>query len=53
MRSRVAIEVRKGWIMGGLGLALLAAMLLWAWQDGGERPLDRLEAPAMLPKVGQ
>lgn len=49
----MAIDVRKGWILGGLGLALLAAMLLWAWQDGGERQLDRLEAPAMLPKVGQ
>lgn len=49
----MAIEVRKGWMFGGLGLALLAATLLWAWLDGGERPLDRLEAPAMLPKVGQ
>jgi HAMP domain-containing protein len=49
----VAVEVRKGWMLGGLGLALLAAMLLWAWQDGGERPLEPIEAPAMLPKVGQ
>jgi hypothetical protein len=49
----VASEVRKGWIYCGLGLALLAAMLLWAWQDGGERRLQPIEAPAMLPKVGQ
>jgi len=48
----VAIDVRKGWILGGLGLALLAATLLWAWQDGGERAPMPMSAPAMLPKVG-
>jgi len=53
MRSRVAIEVRKGWMFGGLGLALLAGLLGWAWLDGGERALAPMSAPAMLPKVGQ
>lgn len=52
MRSQVAIDMRKGWIMGGLGLALLAALLLWAWQDGGERAPAPMSTPAMLPKVG-
>jgi len=45
--------VHKGWIFGGLGLVLLAALMLWAWHDGGERPLQKMESPAMLPKVGQ
>ncbi len=39
-------------MLGGLGLALLAALLGWAWHDGGERPLTPMSAPAMLPKVG-
>jgi hypothetical protein len=40
-------------MLGGLGLALLAGLLAWAWNDGGERPLAPMSAPAMLPKVGQ
>lgn len=48
----MAIEVRKGWMFGGLGLALLVAILLWSWQDGGERALQPVEAPAILPEIG-
>ncbi len=39
-------------MIAGGGLAVLCLVLGWAWYDGGERPLSRMEAPAMLPKVG-
>jgi hypothetical protein len=32
---------------------LLAAVLGWAWADGGERPLSPQTAPAALPGAGQ
>ena len=51
-RVRVGFVVRKGWLMAAAALALGAALLVWAWIDGGERPLSPLNAPAMLPKVG-
>ncbi len=40
-------------MLGGVAMVLLAALVLWAWRDGGQRPLVPMEAPAMLPKVGQ
>ncbi len=30
---------------------LLAAVLGWAWQDGGLRPLTPQSEPALLPQV--
>lgn len=40
--------MRNGLLIGGLVLAL-ALTLGWAWRDGGERPLQELSAPAVLP----
>ena len=41
----------KGALIGGGAVLALAAVLGWAWQDGGERPLAELEAPALLPRI--
>ncbi len=48
----MASEIRKGWTFAVAGLAMLAAVLGWAWHDGGKRELAPMSAPAMLPKVG-
>lgn len=52
-RARVAVEVRKSWMVAGAGLVSLCALLGWAWHDGGARPLRALAVPAMLPQVGR
>ena len=44
--------MRKGWLFAAAALLLVGTLLLWAWRDGGERPLSPHSAPAMLPKVG-
>ena len=49
----MALGYRRGWVWGAVVLALIAAVLGWAWNDGGERPITAMSAPAMLPKVGQ
>ena len=49
----MAVEVRKSWMIAGVGLALLGAALGWAWFDGGVRPLSAQTPPAMLPQVGR
>ena len=36
-------------IMGGLVVAALSALLVWAWRDGGIEPVRPISAPAMLP----
>lgn len=51
-RARVGFVMRKGWLIGGAAVLLLSVLLLWAWLDGGERPLSPHSAPAMLPRVG-
>ena len=49
----MAVDVRKSWMIAGVGLALLCALLGWAWFDGGARPLSAQVQPAMLPLVGR
>ena len=49
----MAVELRKIWLCAGAGLALLAGLLGWAWQDGGVRALTPQSAPALLPPVGR
>ncbi|GAA4766309.1 hypothetical protein GCM10023306_10180 [Novosphingobium ginsenosidimutans] len=47
-RQRVAVSMRKGWLV----LALAAAALLgWAWHDGGEVPQRLIAQPVTLPGV--
>lgn len=48
----MALNRRKSVMMVAAAL-LLAAVLAWAWADGGERPLAPLSAPAMLPGGAQ
>ena len=38
-------------MIGGGALLLLAAVLGWAWYDGGLRPQRLIETPAMLPGI--
>ena len=41
---------RKGWIWIVVAL-VLAAVLAWAWIDGGERPIRPIEEPVPLPET--
>lgn len=34
-------------------VAVLLAMLVWAWWDGGERPLEPIVEPVQLPEGWQ
>ena len=52
-RVRVAVEMRKSWMIAAAGLAALGLLLGWAWSDGGLRPLSQLSVPATLPPVGR
>jgi len=47
----VALRMGRGVMMGGGALLLLAAVLGWAWYDGGMRPQHLIETPAMLPRI--
>ncbi len=49
----MAVEFRKSLVIAGVGMALLCALLGWAWLDGGARPLSAQTEPAMLPQVGR
>ncbi len=44
----MALNRRKSVLMV-VAAIVVAAGLVWAWVDGGERPLAPLSAPAMLP----
>jgi hypothetical protein len=48
----VAVIGRKSMVGLVAGLAL-AAVLGWAWHDGGEVPLSPHSTPAMLPGLGR
>jgi len=39
---------RKAWI-GTLAAIGLAALLAWAWIDGGERSIEPIEVPVTAP----
>lgn len=47
-KARVAFDRRKS-IGLMAGVAVLAAVLGWAWLDGGERAVSPQSAPAVLP----
>ena len=49
----MAVGLRKSWLFAAAALLALAALLGWAWSDGGMRPLSPQTAPAVLPQVGQ
>ena len=49
----MAVGLRKSWLIAAMALALLGVLLIWAWSDGGMRPLSPQTAPALLPQVGQ
>ncbi len=46
----MAVRVRKGWLV--LALAV-AALLGWAWRDGGEQPQRLIAEPVTLPGVNR
>ena len=41
----------RGMMMSGGAALLLAAVLGWAWYDGGMRPERLIETPALLPRI--
>ena len=49
----MAVGVRKGWILAGIAALLLTALLGWAWNDAGLRPLTAQSEPALLPQVSK
>jgi hypothetical protein len=40
--------MRKRWLLAGLG-AVVSAILIWAWIDGGREPLREIVVPVPLP----
>jgi hypothetical protein len=48
-RSRVAVENRKSWLIGSVA-AVIAAVLGYAWIDGGREPLRPISEPLPLPE---
>ncbi len=49
----MAVQVRRSWILAVTAALLLVALLGWAWQDAGLRPLTTLTEPALLPQVAK
>ena len=48
----MAVQLRKSWMIAGALAVSLAAVLGWAWTDGGIGPLSPQVTPAALPQVG-
>ena len=48
----MAGRIRVNWLVAALGVAL-AALLAYAWYDGGEQPLRAMTAETTLPRVVQ
>ena len=40
-------------MLGLIGAVVIAALLAWAWIDGGQRPLRPIAEPVTLPGVSQ
>ena len=49
----MAVQVRRSWILAGMAALLLAALLGWARQDAGLRPLTLQSESALLPQVAK
>ena len=49
-RRRVARLTMNGRRIGWIAAALLGALLLYAWIDGGEEPLRPIVEPLPLPE---
>ena len=47
--TRVARLTMNGRRIGWIATALLGALLVYAWIDGGEEPLRPIEQPVPLP----
>jgi hypothetical protein len=43
--------MRKVWTIAAVLAVALAALLGWAWYDGGEGEMRTISAPASLPQV--
>jgi hypothetical protein len=42
-------DMRRTWLLAGL-IALLLALLIYAWIDGGRAPLREIVVPVPLPE---
>lgn len=45
----MAVMIRREWLIAGVLAAGLAALLAWAWADGGEEPLRAISEPVSIP----
>lgn len=49
-RERVAELTMSGRRIGWIAAALVAALLVYAWIDGGEQPLRPIVQPVAMPE---
>lgn len=45
----MALRLRKAGLIAGVAAVGLAALLGWAWADGGEQPLRPVSGPVTIP----
>lgn len=49
-RPRVTGRKRRNWVLAGIA-GLAAALIAFAWIDGGEEPLRPIAQPIPLPEI--
>ncbi|MFM2273489.1 MAG: hypothetical protein RL702_2554 [Pseudomonadota bacterium] len=45
----MALRLRNTGLVAGIAALALAALLGWAWADGGEQPLRVISEPVTIP----
>ena len=53
MALRLRRRLQATGLVAGIAAVALAALLGWAWADGGQQPLRAISEPVALPGAGQ